>query len=145
MSTPQTNFIGVYISGTQARAAVVNSEGSLIQSIVAEVTPKQWIPQLAAMVEGMKPGALIVDLAAESGGNCELTKPGERIEHGGVVILGPLNLPAGAPLHASEMYARNVFNFVELLVRDGELKPDFDDELVAKSCLSHAGEKRFAG
>ncbi len=97
----------------------------------------------ATMVEGMKPGALIVDLAAESGGNCELTRPGERVEHGGVVILGPLNLPAGAPLHASEMYARNVFNFVELLVRDGELKPDFDDELVAKSCLSHAGETRF--
>jgi NAD(P) transhydrogenase subunit alpha len=96
-----------------------------------------------AMVEGMKPGALIVDLAAEGGGNCELTRPGERVEHGGVVILGPLNLPAGAPLHASEMYARNVYNFVELLVRDGELKPDFDDELVAKSCLTHAGETRF--
>lgn len=98
-----------------------------------------------AMVEGMKPGALIVDLAAESGGNCELTKPGERVEHGGVVILGPLNLAAGAPLHASEMYARNVFNFIELLVSEGELKLDFDDELVAKSCLSHAGEKRFEG
>jgi NAD(P) transhydrogenase subunit alpha len=98
-----------------------------------------------AMVEGMKPGALIVDLAAEGGGNCELTRPGERVEHGGVVILGPLNLPAGAPLHASEMYARNVFNFVELLVHEAALKPDFDDELVAKSCLSHAGETRFAG
>jgi NAD(P) transhydrogenase subunit alpha len=99
----------------------------------------------AAMVEGMKPGALVVDLAAESGGNCELTRPGERVEHGGVAILGPLNLPAGAPLHASEMYARNVFNFLELLAHDGELKPDFDDELVAKSCLAHAGETRFAG
>jgi NAD(P) transhydrogenase subunit alpha len=98
-----------------------------------------------AMVEGMKPGALIVDLAAEGGGNCELTRPGERVEHGGVVILGPLNLPAGAPLHASEMYARNVFNFVELLVHEAALKPEFDDELVAKSCLSHAGETRFAG
>ncbi len=98
-----------------------------------------------AMVEGMKPGALIVDLAAESGGNCELTRPGERVEHGGVVILGPLNLPAGAPLHASEMYARNVYNFVELLVHEGELKPDFDDELIAKSCLTHAGEVRFQG
>jgi NAD(P) transhydrogenase subunit alpha len=99
----------------------------------------------AAMVEGMKPGALIVDLAAESGGNCELTRPGQRVEHGGVVILGPLNLPAGAPLHASEMYARNVYNFVELLVHDGELKPDFADELVAKSCVAHAGEVRFQG
>jgi NAD(P) transhydrogenase subunit alpha len=65
------------------------------------------------------------------------------VEHAGVVILGPLNLPAGAPLHASEMYARNVFNFGELLLHDGALAPDFNDELVAKSCVSHAGEVRF--
>ena len=97
----------------------------------------------AAMVAGMKPGALIVDLAAESGGNCELTRPGERVEHGGVAILGPLNLPAGAPLHASEMYARNVANFTELLLKDGALQPDFADELVAKSCLVRAGETLF--
>lgn len=96
-----------------------------------------------AMIEGMKPGALIVDLAAESGGNCELTRPGERVEHGGVVILGPLNLAAGAPLHASEMYARNIYNFAELLIRDGALKPDFDDELVAKSCVTRNGEVLF--
>ncbi|GGA07950.1 NAD(P) transhydrogenase subunit alpha [Dyella caseinilytica] len=94
----------------------------------------------AAMVDGMKPGALIVDLAAESGGNCELTRPGERVVHDGVVILGPLNLAAGAPLHASEMYARNIYNFAELLIRDGALKPDFDDELVAKSCVVRQGE-----
>jgi len=99
----------------------------------------------AAMVAGMKPGALIVDLAAESGGNCELTRPGERVEQGGVAILGPLNLPAGAPLHASEMYARNVVNFAELLLKDGALQPDFDDELVAKSCLVRAGEVLFGG
>src|SRR5690242_2300155 len=98
-----------------------------------------------AMVEGMKPGALIVDLAAEGGGNCELTRPGEHVEHGGVTIIGPLNLPAGAPLHASEMYARNVYNFVELLLHDGALKPDFDDELLARSCLARAGETRFQG
>ena len=97
----------------------------------------------AAMVAGMKPGALVVDLAAESGGNCELTRPGERVEQGGVAILGPLNLPAGAPLHASEMYARNVANFVELLLKDGALQPDFGDELVAKSCLVRAGEVLF--
>lgn len=94
----------------------------------------------AAMVAGMKAGALIVDLAAESGGNCELTRPGERVEQGGVVVLGPLNLAAGAPLHASEMYARNVVNFAELLLKDGALAPDFDDELVAKSCVVRAGE-----
>ena len=99
----------------------------------------------AAMVEGMKPGALIVDLAAEGGGNCELTQPGERVERHGVTILGPLNLPAGAPLHASEMYARNVFNFTELLVREGALSPDFDDELVAKSCVVRVGKVCFEG
>ena len=97
----------------------------------------------AAMVAGMKPGALIVDLAAESGGNCELTRPGERVEQGGVAILGPLNLPAGTPLHASEMYARNVLNFAELLLKGDALAPDFDDELVAKSCLVRAGEVLF--
>jgi H+-translocating NAD(P) transhydrogenase subunit alpha len=99
----------------------------------------------AAMVAGMKPGALIVDLAAEGGGNCELTRPGERVEQAGVLVLGPLNLPAGAPLHASEMYARNLYNFTELLVHEGELRPDFDDELVARSCLTRAGEVLFKG
>ena len=84
-----------------------------------------------------------MDLAAESGGNCELTRPGERVEHAGVVVLGPLNLAAGAPLHASEMYARNIYNFAELLVRDGALQPDFDDELVAKSCVTRQGEILF--
>lgn len=93
----------------------------------------------AAMVAGMKPGALIVDLAAEGGGNCELTQPGERVETAGVTILGPLNLPAGAPLHASEMYARNVYNFLELIVHEGELRPDYADELLAKTCLTRAG------
>lgn len=97
----------------------------------------------AAMVAGMKPGGLVVDLAAESGGNCELTRSGQRVEQGGVTILGPLNLPAGTPLHASEMYARNVVNFAELLLKDGMLAPDFDDELVAKSCVVRAGETLF--
>jgi NAD(P) transhydrogenase subunit alpha len=110
--------------------------------VTTAAVPGRAAPKIltVAMVEGMKPGALIVDLAAESGGNCELTRPGERVEHGGVTILGPLNLAAGAPLHASEMYARNLYNFIELLVRDGALQPDFDDELVAKSCVTRSGE-----
>lgn len=98
-----------------------------------------------AMVDGMKPGALIVDLAAEGGGNCELTQPGRRVEHNGVTILGPLNLPAGAPLHASEMISRNIYNFVELLIQGGALAPDFNDELVAKSCVTRNGEAQFQG
>ena len=127
--------------------ALANHLKSFDVVVSTAAVPGRPAPKIltTAMVEGMKPGALIVDLAAESGGNCELTRPGERVEHGGVVILGPLNLPAGAPLHASEMYARNVYNFIELLVHDGELKPDFDDELVAKSCLTHTGEVRFQG
>ena len=87
----------------------------------------------AAMVTGMKPGSVIVDLAAETGGNCELTQPGQTVEHGGVVIAGPLNLASGGALHASEMYARNVFNFVSLLLRDGVLAFDWNDELLAKT------------
>jgi H+-translocating NAD(P) transhydrogenase subunit alpha len=113
--------------------------------VTTAAVPGRAAPKILTkvMVDGMKPGALIVDLAAESGGNCELTRPGERVEHGGVVILGPLNLAAGAPLHASEMYARNIYNFAELLIRDGALKPDFEDELVAKSCLTRNGEVLF--
>lgn len=110
--------------------------------VTTAAVPGRAAPKIltTAMIEGMKPGALIVDLAAESGGNCELTRPGERVEHGSVTILGPLNLAAGAPLHASEMYARNIYNFAELLVRNGALQPDFDDELVAKSCVARNGE-----
>ncbi|HEY9512778.1 MAG TPA: NAD(P) transhydrogenase subunit alpha [Rhodanobacter sp.] len=133
----------------EERAAQQQALAEHLKSIDVIVTtaaiPGRPAPKIltTAMVEGMKPGALIVDLAAEGGGNCELTRPGERVEHAGVVILGPLNLPAGAPLHASEMYARNVRNFVDLLIHDGALQPDFNDELIAKCCVSHAGETRF--
>jgi NAD(P) transhydrogenase subunit alpha len=96
-----------------------------------------------SMVDGMKAGAVIVDLAAEGGGNCEATRPGERIERNGVTVIGPLNLASGAPLHASEMYARNLAHFSELVVTDGEWKPDFDDDLVAKSCVARDGEVVF--
>jgi len=92
----------------------------------------------AAMVAGMRPGSVIVDLAAETGGNCELTRPGENIESGGVLVSGPLNLASMGAVHASEMYARNVLNFVSLFVteeasREGRLALDWDDELLAKT------------
>ncbi len=98
----------------------------------------------AAMVEGMRSGSVIVDLAAESGGNCELTRPGEEIEVQGVRIVGFTDLPSRGAFHASEMYARNLANFLELLMKDGRLEIDFDDELVAGTCLTHAGEIRHA-
>lgn len=87
----------------------------------------------AAMVAGMKPGSVIVDLAAETGGNCELTRPGQTIEIDGVTIAGPLNLASSGALHASEMYARNVYNFTSLLLKDGALAFDWDDELLART------------
>ncbi len=93
----------------------------------------------AAMVDGMKPGSVIVDLAAETGGNCERTRPGETVEHGGVTIAGPLNLASMGALHASEMYARNVYNFVSLLLADGALAFDWDDELLAKTVWPERG------
>jgi H+-translocating NAD(P) transhydrogenase subunit alpha len=97
----------------------------------------------AAMVANLKPGSVIVDLAAETGGNCELTKPGENYETQGVMIAGPLNLASMGAMHASEMYARNVFNFLSLMIdKEGAFKLDWDDELIAKTCLTHDGESK---
>jgi len=87
----------------------------------------------AAMVAGMRPGSVIVDLAAETGGNCELTQPGQTVTRDGVTIAGPLNLASLGAVHASEMFARNVLNFVTLFVRDGALGFDWEDELLAKT------------
>ena len=93
-----------------------------------------------AMVEGMRAGTVVVDLAAEGGGNCELTRPGETYELNGVTIAGPLNLPSMAPLHASEMYARNLHNFLVLsLAKGGEYKANFEDDLVQGTALTFDG------
>ncbi len=87
----------------------------------------------AAMVSGMKPGSVIVDLAAETGGNCELTRPGETAEFGGVTVSGPVNIASSGALHASEMYARNVLNFCRLFLPKGAVLLDWDDELLART------------
>ena len=93
-----------------------------------------------AMVEAMQPGSVIVDLAASSGGNCELTQLGKTIDHQGVLVHGPSNLPSSAPLHASEMYARNLFHLLKLLITDGELTVDRDDDVIAGCLLSDGGQ-----
>ena len=93
----------------------------------------------AAMVEGMKPGSVIVDLAAETGGNCELTRPGETIDVRGVAVAGPLNLASMGALHASEMYARNLYNFASLFLKDGAIAFDWDDELLARTVWPERG------
>ena len=92
-----------------------------------------------ATVERMKPGAVIVDLLAASGGNCELARPGEVVEHGGVRIIGPVNLPSSVAYHASEMYARNLLNFLKPAIIDGELRIDWEDEVFAAACVTHDG------
>src|SRR5271170_2047182 len=93
-----------------------------------------------AAVLRMKPGSVIVDLAAEQGGNCELTKPGETVVEGGVKIVGPLNLPASLPYHASEMYSRNLFNFLKPALPKGDLAIDWKDEVFAGAVLTHDGQ-----
>ncbi len=92
-----------------------------------------------AAVERMKPGAVIVDLLAEGGGNCELTRAGETVDHQGVRIIGPLNLPATVAYHASDMYARNLLNFIKPAIQAGELKIDSNDEVFAGAVLTHDG------
>ncbi|SEH10403.1 Re/Si-specific NAD(P)(+) transhydrogenase subunit alpha [Thermoleophilum album] len=91
-------------------------------------------------VERMPAGSVIVDLAAETGGNCELTKAGETVEAHGVKVIGPVNLPASMPDHASQLYARNLQALIELITEDGQLALDFDDEIVAGCCITHDGE-----
>jgi NAD(P) transhydrogenase subunit alpha len=88
----------------------------------------------------MRPGSVIVDLAAEQGGNCALTRPGEVVHEHGVEIVGPLNLPATLPIHASQMYSRNLTNYLLHLIRDGALQLDLADELTRAPLVTHEGE-----
>src|SRR5438094_1680724 len=112
--------------------------------ITTAAIPGQRAPVLitADAVRAMKPGAVIVDLAVETGGNCELTEAGREVVRNGVLLLGPLNLPSPLPQHASQMYARNISSFLSQLIKDGALRFDFDDEIVRDTCVTHAGEVR---
>jgi H+-translocating NAD(P) transhydrogenase subunit alpha len=109
--------------------------------ITTALVPGRPAPQLipAAAVKAMRPGSVIVDLAAETGGNCELTERGETVVREDVTIVGVLNLPAGMPLHASQMYARNISAVLEHLVHDGRLVIDLDDEISADAIITHDG------
>ena len=109
--------------------------------ITTAAIPGRRAPVLVteAMVRGMHPGSVIVDLAASTGGNCELTKDGEEVSFNGVHIIAASELAATMPTHASSFFARNVSSFVKLLVKDGRLAPDFNDEIVDKSAVTVAG------
>ncbi|WP_174186069.1 Re/Si-specific NAD(P)(+) transhydrogenase subunit alpha [Nocardia barduliensis] len=106
--------------------------------ITTALVPGRPAPRLvtAAAVEGMKPGSVIVDLAGETGGNCELTEPGQVVVKHEVTIASPLNLPATMPEHASELYAKNIAALLELMLVDGKLAPDFSDQVLADSCVT---------
>ena len=89
----------------------------------------------------MAPGSVIIDLAGDSGGNCELTEGGKTVvSDNGVKVISPVNLPSDMAAHASQLYAKNIENLLGLLVQEGELKLDFDDEVIAGACITHDGE-----
>jgi NAD(P) transhydrogenase subunit alpha len=112
--------------------------------ITTAAIPGRKAPVLvtADMVQAMSPGSLVVDLAAESGGNCDLSRPGEEVAVGDVLVYGARNMPSMMAQHASFLYSRNVTELVALLVHDGALAPDFGDEIVAGTCVTHGGEVR---
>lgn len=123
--------------------AVANADVAITTANV----PGRKAPRLIEkdMVARMRPGSVIVDLAAESGGNCELTRPGETVVVNGVSVIGPLNLPSKLSFHSSQLYSKNLQAFLELLIgKDGKLVPSFTDEILAASVLTTNGEVKYA-
>ncbi|HSZ36417.1 MAG TPA: Re/Si-specific NAD(P)(+) transhydrogenase subunit alpha [Acidimicrobiales bacterium] len=123
------------------RAALAEEVGRSDVVITTAAVPGRKAPVLVttSMVEGMAPGAVVVDMAADQGGNCELTKAGEVVDHNGVHIVGMANPPAGMPTHASFLFARNVANVLALMGPEGSLTPDWDDEIVTGMCVLRDG------
>jgi NAD(P) transhydrogenase subunit alpha len=123
------------------RTALAEEVGRSDVVITTAAVPGRKAPVLltTSMVEGMAPGAVVVDMAADQGGNCELTKAGEVVDHNGVHIVGMTNPPAGMPTHASFLFARNVANVLALMGPEGSLAPDWDDEIVTGMCVLRDG------
>jgi NAD(P) transhydrogenase subunit alpha len=127
--TRQQEILDARIAASDAVISTASVPGRAAPRIISQ-----------AAVERMKPGSVIIDVAAEQGGNCELTKPGETVVHGGVKVVGPLNLPASLPYHTSEMYSRNLFNLLKPAIPKGELAIDWNDEVFAGAVLTHDGQ-----
>jgi NAD(P) transhydrogenase subunit alpha len=115
--------------------------------ITTAAVPGKRAPQIisAQMVAGMKPGAVVVDMAAESGGNVAGTVAGQVVQVGNALIVGPTHIPSRMPVHASEMYAKNLYNLLSPFVKEGALNLDWEDEVIAGACLTHAGQVRHEG
>ncbi len=135
------------------RELLADAIGGMDAVISTAAIPGRPAPLLVIedAVRQMKPGSVVVDIAAETGGNCELTEPGETVIKHDVKIVGPLGLPSTMPDHASALYARNVQSLLELMIEEGELKLDFEDEVLAGACITrdgeivHEGAKKAAG
>jgi NAD(P) transhydrogenase subunit alpha len=120
--------------------AAAVAENDVVITTAAVPGKKAPVLVTADMVAGMSPGSVIVDVAAEQGGNCELTRPGESVESGGTSVLGPVDLASSVASHASQMYAKNLSSFLGVLVKDGALAPDLEDEIVAGTLVCRGGE-----
>jgi NAD(P) transhydrogenase subunit alpha len=133
----------------QARQQELMAEaiGKVDVVITTALVPGRRAPILVTeeAVKLMKAGSVVVDLAGEQGGNCELTVPGETVIRYGVKIVAPLNLPSTLAEHASVLYARNIAALLDLMLSDGELKLDFEDEVIASACITRDGEIVHAG
>ncbi|HEY6969129.1 MAG TPA: Re/Si-specific NAD(P)(+) transhydrogenase subunit alpha [Candidatus Angelobacter sp.] len=148
LETANTQDAGGYAKAQDE--AFYAKQRELLGNVIAEsdavittaAVPGKKAPVLVteAMVKRMPPGSVILDLAAERGGNCELTKPGERIVAHGVTIIGPINLASEAPYHASQMYAKNLTTFLQVLVKDGQVRPPESDEIIRDTLLTQGGE-----
>ena len=121
--------------------ALARHVGNADVVITTAMIPGRAAPRLLTrdMVERMRPGSVVIDLAAESGGNCELTRSGERFMHKGILIDGPVNLPSELPIHASEMYAKNLYNLLEVVLKNGSNEPDWQDEILKGALLTKDG------
>jgi NAD(P) transhydrogenase subunit alpha len=126
---------------TKQREMMLSAVAESDVVITTAAIPGKKAPILVTreMVEGMQRGSVIVDLAAERGGNCELTVPGERVDHNGVTILGPLNIPSAVPFHSSQMYSKNITTFLLHLVKEGEVVIDLDDEITRGTLITRDG------
>jgi H+-translocating NAD(P) transhydrogenase subunit alpha len=123
-------------------AQVAQSDVVVTTALIGGVFAPRLIT--AGMVRSMKPGAIIVDLGADGGGNCELSRPGETVVSGGVTIMAPLNVPASMPLHASLLFSRNLTAFLQAFTKDGAFQLDLNDDIQQGALITHAGEVRHA-
>lgn len=148
LETANTQDAGGYAKAQDE--AFYAKQRELLGNVIAEsdavittaAVPGKKAPVLVteAMVKRMPPGSVVLDLAAERGGNCELTRAGERVQAYGVTILGPINLASSAPYHASQMYAKNLTTFLQILVKDGKVRPPESDEIIRETLLTQGGE-----